>query len=176
MTRMCVCMYVCMCMHCVCVYTGTSACVLLDIKEYKRIWIPCMGKRRLTVQRSKKGKETELTVTVQKPTVTNNTLCASKATSAVPHWTPTTWMEMDTRSQIANCKQSQQGGDKVEIWSRIWASGPCSQDGLFFGKWEEENQRPKAGQVLKSIQRPETIYNSLRRGDMCAWKKIKQRT
>lgn len=73
-------------------------------------------------------------------------------------------------------KQSPLGGGKVEIWSGIWGSGPCSQDGLSFKQWGEKNQRSRVGQVLKSMQRSERICNSRRRGDVSAWKKIKQRT
>lgn len=149
-----------------CTYTGT--CVLLDLKEYKRIWVPSMGKRRLTVQREQQEGEGNRTYSsgVEARGHKAHTLCFKSYFHHINSLNPDHML----------CKQSPLGGGKVEIWSGIWGSGPCSQDGLSFVKWGEKNQRWRVGQVLKSMQRSERIYNSMRRGDVSAWKKIKQRT
>lgn len=159
-----VCMYVSVyaCAHvCLCMYTGTGLHVGLDLKEYKRIWIPSMDKRRAVGQ---EGEGREAYNNGGGCIWAEHMLCF-KVTSFVSHWTLTTCSEMDTESQRVDCKQSQLGGDNPEIWLRLWGSGPGSQDKLCSVKCHR--RRSRAGQALKSMQRSVEICSGMRRGDAC---------
>lgn len=156
-----------MCTHvCLCMYTGTGLRVGLDLKEYKRIWIPSPDKVWIRgEQLGKKGKGAKLTIMAAGGGCiwAEHMLCF-KITSFVSHWTLTTCSEMDTESQRVDCKQSQLGGDNPEIWLRLWGSGPGRQDKLFSVKC---CRRSRAGEALKSMQRSVEICSGRRRGDAC---------
>lgn len=124
-----------------------------------------MGKRRLTVQREQQEGEENRTYSsgVEAHCHKAHTLCFKSYFHHVNSLNPDHML----------CTQSPLGGGKVEIWSRIWSAEPYSQDRLSFAKWGEKNQMSRVGQVSKSMQRFERIYSSMRRGDMSAWKKIK---